>query len=31
MTTKHDRMARITVSDVVEKLELWSERYRGKS
>lgn len=26
-----DGMARITVADVVEKLEIWNERYRGKS
>ena len=31
MTTKHDRMSRITVEDVEEKLKIWSERYRGKS
>jgi heptosyltransferase I len=31
MATKHDRMDRITVEQVAEKLELWNERYRGKS
>jgi len=31
MTTKHDRMTRITVRDVEEKLKVWNERYRGKS
>ena len=31
MATKHDRMSRITVDDVAAKLEVWSERYRGKS
>lgn len=31
MTTKHDRMSRITVSDVEEKLKIWAGRYRGKS
>ncbi len=31
MATKHDRMDRITVADVETKLELWAERYRGKS
>jgi heptosyltransferase I len=31
MATKHDRMNRITVEQVAEKLALWNERYRGKS
>jgi hypothetical protein len=31
MTTKHDRMSLITVSDVEEKLKIWAARYRGKS
>ena len=31
MTTKQDRMSRISVSDVEEKLRIWDERYRGKS
>jgi heptosyltransferase I len=31
MATKHDRMSRITVEQVAEKLALWNERYRGKS
>ena len=31
MTTKSDRMDRITVADVDEKLDAWSETYRGKS
>ncbi len=31
MATKHDRMDRITVADVEAKLEIWAERYRGKS
>lgn len=31
METKHDRMERITVSDVQAKLDVWEERYRGKS
>ena len=31
MITKHDRMSRITVQDVEEKLKIWAERYRGKS
>jgi heptosyltransferase I len=31
MATKHDRMNRITVEHVAEKLVLWNERYRGKS
>ena len=31
MNTKHDRMARITVEDVAQKLKVWEERYRGKS
>ena len=31
METRSDRMHRITVADVVEKLEVWAARYRGKS
>jgi len=31
MATKSDRMGRITVADVEEKLDIWSQRYRGKS
>jgi heptosyltransferase I len=31
MNTKHDRMSRISVGDVEEKLSIWNERYRGKS
>jgi heptosyltransferase I len=31
MATKQDRMERIAVADVAEKLEIWAERYRGKS
>ena len=31
METRHDRMSRITVADVEEKLSVWAERYRGKS
>jgi hypothetical protein len=31
METRYDRMSRITVADVEEKLALWDERYRGKS
>lgn len=31
MVTKKDRMARISVADVANKVETWSERYRGKS
>ena len=31
MNTKLDRMSRITVNDVAEKLKIWDERYRGKS
>lgn len=31
METRHDRMSRITVADVEEKLAVWEERYRGKS
>ena len=31
MATKSDRMERITVADVAEKLDLWSANYRGKS
>jgi heptosyltransferase I len=31
MATRHDRMPRITVADVEEKLAVWAERYRGKS
>ena len=31
MATKQDRMERITVADVEAKLEIWAERYRGKS
>jgi heptosyltransferase I len=31
MATKQDRMDRIAVADVAEKLEIWAERYRGKS
>jgi heptosyltransferase I len=31
MATKQDRMEHITVADVAAKLEIWGERYRGKS
>ena len=31
METKLDRMDRITVEDVAEKIAVWAERYRGKS
>ena len=31
MDTKPDRMHRITVADVAEKLGIWAESYRGKS
>lgn len=31
MATKADRMHRITVADVAEKLEVWAASYRGKS
>ena len=31
MQTRGDRMGAIGVADVVEKIELWSELYRGKS
>jgi heptosyltransferase I len=31
MATKPDRMHRISVADVAEKIELWNDRYRGKS
>lgn len=31
MDTKPDRMHRITVADVAEKLEVWAGSYRGKS
>jgi heptosyltransferase I len=31
MSTKSDRMARITVADVAEKLDVWAAGYRGKS
>ncbi len=31
MGTKTDRMSRITVERVAERLAVWSERYRGKS
>jgi len=30
MNTKHDRMTRITVEDVAQKLKMWEELYRGK-
>ena len=30
MNTKHDRMTRITVDDVAQKLKIWEELYRGK-
>ena len=30
MATKVDRMPRITVADVAEKLEIWAANYRGK-
>ncbi|MDO8500921.1 MAG: glycosyltransferase family 9 protein [Gemmatimonadaceae bacterium] len=31
MATKPDRMSRISVPDVADKLAIWAERYRGKS
>jgi heptosyltransferase I len=31
METRYDRMSRITVNDVIEKIEVWAARYRGKS
>jgi heptosyltransferase I len=31
MKTRHDRMSRISVDDVAEKIALWNERYRAKS
>lgn len=31
MATKQDRMERISVEDIAEKLDIWEERYRGKS
>ena len=31
MKTKHDRMSRISVDDVADRLTIWSERYRPKS
>ena len=31
METRYDRMPRISVADVEEKLAVWAERYRGKS
>ncbi len=31
MQTKSDRMSRITVADVENRLDIWSERYRAKS
>ena len=31
MKTKHDRMSRITVDDVADRLKIWSESYRPKS
>ncbi len=31
MATRHDRMDRISVADVSEKLDVWAARYRGKS
>lgn len=31
MATKDNRMSRINVSDVADRLEIWAERYRGKS
>jgi heptosyltransferase I len=31
METKNDRMQRITLADVAEKMEVWAASYRGKS
>ncbi len=31
MKTRRDRMSRISVADVAEKIGIWDERYRGKS
>jgi heptosyltransferase I len=31
MKTKSDRMSRISVADVADKLQIWNERYRPKS
>jgi len=31
MKTKRDRMSRITVADIENRLAIWAERYRAKS
>jgi heptosyltransferase I len=31
MKTKSDRMSRISVADVADKLQIWNKRYRPKS